>query len=525
MSYITQFEAGAAGGITGVLGGDNINITGASPVVTVNLNETIHWPDTNAGATTGVIFLGGAGGAGGTRYFHNFTAGAAVGSGFFNIFVGDRAGNFTNSSTLGDNVGLGSRCLQGLTSGAANDAVGADALRAVTSGSFNEAMGFNALRSLLTGSENLALGPADVALVGTGGAYTGAESHNILLSNNGVVGDNNTMRLGTDGSGTRQVDTTFIAGVRSVAVLADALPMVIDSTFQVGTGVIPVTSGGTGLTTLTDGGVLLGSGTADVTVTAVGTDGQELLGATGADPEFATLTSADGTIVFAVGPNTLDLITGGDVAISFPTDAGTATPALGVLTVAGGTNIATSGAGSTVTVAFSGTLPVASGGSGRTTSTAFAVICGGTAATTPHQSIASVGTAAQVLTSNGAGALPTFQDASGGGGITWAEVVGTTQAMDVDTGYVANNAGLVTLTLPDTAAFGSIVRVVGKGAGSWTIAQNAGESIRWDEASVTTVGVGGSISATDDHDAIELVCMTADTEWVVLSSKGNITIV
>lgn len=113
----------------------------------------------------------------------------------------------------------------------------------------------------------------------------------------------------------------------------------------------------------------------------------------------------------------------------------------------------------------------------------------------------------------------------GGGGITWVEVVGTTQAMDVDTGYVANNAGLVTLTLPDTAAFGSIVRVVGKGAGGWLIAQNAAEFIRWDEASVTTTGVGGSLASTDNFDAVELVCMTADTEWVVLSSKGNITIV
>jgi len=59
---------------------------------------------------------------------------------------------------------------------------------------------------------------------------------------------------------------------------------------------------------------------------------------------------------------------------------------------------------------------VAHGGSGRSSSTAYAVVCGGTTGTAAHQSIASVGTADQVLTSNGAGALPTFQDASGGGG-------------------------------------------------------------------------------------------------------------
>jgi hypothetical protein len=54
-------------------------------------------------------------------------------------------------------------------------------------------------------------------------------------------------------------------------------------------------------------------------------------------------------------------------------------------------------------------LNVADGGSGRSSATAYAVKCGGTTATGAEQSIASVGTAGQVLTSNGAGALPTMQ--------------------------------------------------------------------------------------------------------------------
>lgn len=53
---------------------------------------------------------------------------------------------------------------------------------------------------------------------------------------------------------------------------------------------------------------------------------------------------------------------------------------------------------------------VAHGGTGRSTATAYAVLCGGTTATGAHQSIASLGTAGQVLTSSGAGALPTFED-------------------------------------------------------------------------------------------------------------------
>jgi|DEB19_MinimDraft_3_1074340.scaffolds.fasta_scaffold50992_2 hypothetical protein len=54
-------------------------------------------------------------------------------------------------------------------------------------------------------------------------------------------------------------------------------------------------------------------------------------------------------------------------------------------------------------------LPVSDGGTGRTSATAYGVLCGGTTSTGAHQSIASVGTSGQVLTSNGAGALPTFQ--------------------------------------------------------------------------------------------------------------------
>lgn len=53
------------------------------------------------------------------------------------------------------------------------------------------------------------------------------------------------------------------------------------------------------------------------------------------------------------------------------------------------------------------------GGTGVASLTAYAPIFGGTTSTNPVQS-GTVGTAGQVLTSNGAGALPTFQTASGG---------------------------------------------------------------------------------------------------------------
>jgi hypothetical protein len=73
-------------------------------------------------------------------------------------------------------------------------------------------------------------------------------------------------------------------------------------------------------------------------------------------------------------------------------------------------------------------VTVAQGGTGRASTTAYAVICGGTTSTSAEQSIAGVGTTGQVLTSNGAGALPTFQDAAGGFAAGTAVVFAQTSA-------------------------------------------------------------------------------------------------
>lgn len=70
---------------------------------------------------------------------------------------------------------------------------------------------------------------------------------------------------------------------------------------------VPVADGGTGVSSLTDHGVLVGSGAAALTALSVGTDGQVLVGSTGADPVFATISSTDGTIDVVGGAGTLDL--------------------------------------------------------------------------------------------------------------------------------------------------------------------------------------------------------------------------
>jgi len=105
--------------------------------------------------------------------------------------------------------------------------------------------------------------------------------------------------------------------------------------------------------------------------------------------------------------------------------------ALGTMSTQNANNVSISGG----SVSGITDLTVADGGSGRSSTTAYAVICGGTTSTEPEQSIASVGTAGQVLTSNGAGALPSFQAASGGLGYTLPVLVNSGTPADASTYY------------------------------------------------------------------------------------------
>lgn len=65
---------------------------------------------------------------------------------------------------------------------------------------------------------------------------------------------------------------------------------------------------------------------------------------------------------------------------------------------------------------ISGTLNVNRGGTGDSSFVAYAPIVGGVTTTSGLQSVGSVGTSGQVLTSNGPGALPSFKTGGGGGG-------------------------------------------------------------------------------------------------------------
>lgn len=128
-----------------------------------------------------------------------------------------------------------------------------------------------------------------------------------------------------------------------------------------------------------------------------------------------TLGTGSITVVGSPGTSTLTTQLTGLTNHNVLVGAGTATITKVPPSAAAGIPLISSGAAADPVF---GTALVVGGGTGDTSFTSYAVICGGTTATGPLQSIASVGTSPQVLTSNGAGALPTFQAVSASGAIT-----------------------------------------------------------------------------------------------------------
>ena len=256
------------------------------------------------------------------------------------------------------------------------------------------------------------------------------------------------------------------------------------------------------------------------------------------------------TVAGNPGANTLTINLGGAVATSFPTDAGTAIPSAGALTIHGANGITTSGAGSTVTISAAATVPLTfhtdgadatpaanaitiAGAGGITTSGAGSTVTITAGATIPTTFTGNTGSATPAannlnvigavgITVSGAGSTLTITGS--GGGLTWnvITVVGPT-AMAVNNGYVTDNASPVQLLLPATASVGSTIKILGRGTGGWLITQNAGQSIV-QGALTSTVGAGGTVGSSEAHCCVEVICMTANTLWMIADSTGNLIV-
>lgn len=97
---------------------------------------------------------------------------------------------------------------------------------------------------------------------------------------------------------------------------------------------IEVTLGGTGVATLTDHGVLVGSGISEITVLSVGTTGQLLVGSSSADPSFAATATGDFTFTSSTASQTRV------VTVVNTDNTGAATSAARLDLTVGGSNVA-----------------------------------------------------------------------------------------------------------------------------------------------------------------------------------------
>lgn len=109
-------------------------------------------------------------------------------------------------------------------------------------------------------------------------------------------------------------------------------------------------------------------------------------------------------------------------------------------------------------------------------------------------------------------------------GFTWSGPATTPTAMLPNHGYININVGLGTFTLPSVSIPGDMIYLMGQGAGGWTITYGTGQTIRIG-SSLSTVTTG-SISSTNQYDAIQIVCVSANRDWQVpVAPQGNITVV
>lgn len=112
-----------------------------------------------------------------------------------------------------------------------------------------------------------------------------------------------------------------------------------------------------------------------------------------------------------------------------------------------------------------------------------------------------------------------------GAALAWHDVTGVTQTIAAGNGYISDNAGTITFTLPASSTFGDVFRIVGL-IGGWTIAQNANQQIKFG-STATTVGAGGSLSSTNAGNCVELVATNTGVASIyrVISVQGNLTVV
>lgn len=273
--------------------------------------------------------------------------------------------------------------------------------------------------------------------------------------------DPNTLIFAGSTSGTTTLNAPAVAGTTTITLPSTTGTLALTSSIP--SLPISLANGGTAASLTADNGaVVYSTGSALALLASTATANKLLMSGSSSAPTWSTATypstasnigkilRADGTnwveststfadtygasqLLFASSTNVVSGLTTANNGVLVT--SGTGVPSISsTLPSAVQANITTVGTvtsgtwnGSTVTVPY--------GGTGNTTFTAYSVLCAGATATGAFQNVSGLGTSGQVLTSGGAGTLPTWQTPGTGGAVD--SVTGTADRITI-TGTAAD---------------------------------------------------------------------------------------
>lgn len=343
----------------------------------------------------------------------------------------------------------------------------------------------------------------------------------VTLTNAGIAGG--TTSLVNDGTGPA-LAIKGLAGSTNISVTTNTT----DTTIAL-TGTIPVANGGTGNTSVGASGTLAQSDGTKYTFTSLtfpSTIVQNRMLYAGMTNTITAMNTVNGGVLRSDGFGVPGFIGLSDGQLLIGATADTPIAA----NISAGTNIAVTNGANSITIGITGTIAVGNGGTGATSVGANGTLAQSngtiytfTTATYPS----TAGTSGNVLTSDGTNWVSSAP--TGGGGLTFNAVSSSTQALAINNTYYTTYAGLNVMTLPSTAATGSVIQVIaGPSGNTFKVAQNSGQLIYYGAkngvSQVTTTGTGGSLQSIDPNTSVTIICIVANTTWAVLYNINDLTI-
>lgn len=107
----------------------------------------------------------------------------------------------------------------------------------------------------------------------------------------------------------------------------------------------------------------------------------------------------------------------------------------------------------------------------------------------------------------------------------WISISSPSATMTPGMSYIANNSGAsVAFLLPTIAKVGTTLQIAMGTSTSWSLVQNAGQSVRIGNIT-STIGAAGSWSSNALGDSFSIVCTVANTTWSSYGAVGNLNYV